>query len=118
MFNNILNAKLQFSVGFRADSHPEFVFPRRAEPHLATPRPRPRAATRLGRAGRGGDQVPSVFRGNRLESAGAETDPAAVEAELAERDRHVVLQQEIYVCGHRRGDAARRRGSRVRCRMT
>lgn len=64
MFHNILNAQLQFSVLFLPFFHAEFVFACCAEPDLQTSRSRPRAATRIGRAGRRGDQMPSVFRGD------------------------------------------------------
>ena len=59
-----LDRQLRAGVAIGSGFDVEFVLSRRAEPHFEAARARPRAAARLGGAGRGGGQVPSVFRGD------------------------------------------------------
>ena len=98
MFNNILSAKLQFNVGMEGEWRAEPVFAVGVRADLATAHPRPLAATGSGVRRRGGGEDAAVLRGNGLGGAGAEGNPAAVEAEAHERDRHILLQQEVYLC--------------------
>lgn len=105
MFNNILSAKLQFNVGERGEWRVEPVFAVGVGADLATADSRPLATTGSGLCRRGGGENAAVLRGSGLGGAGTKGDSAAVEADTHERDRHILLQQEVYLCRHRRGDA-------------